>query len=129
MVGATNHNEERHRTTNVPTQGCPNAKPSMAQILARSSTRKCSPTRCRKVHQRHSPIQIHSTSDTSSSIPIFDGSPQESSHRWIAQVERIAALAYWTSSLTLASAASRLAGSARDGTAHTAGGMKPGRSG
>ncbi|KAH6932205.1 hypothetical protein HPB50_003699 [Hyalomma asiaticum] len=61
-----------------------------------------------------SPIQIHSTSDTSSSIPIFDGSPQESAHRWIAQVERIAALAHWTSSLTLASAASRLAGSARD---------------
>ncbi|KAH6924607.1 hypothetical protein HPB50_020140 [Hyalomma asiaticum] len=115
MVGATNHNEERHRTTNVPTQGCPNAEPSMAQILAALvNTQVLLANSLSKGPPAASPIQIHSTSDTSSSIPIFDGSPQESSHRWIAQVERIAALAYWTSSLTLASAASRLAGSARD---------------
>ncbi|XP_049276198.1 uncharacterized protein LOC125760327 [Rhipicephalus sanguineus] len=61
-----------------------------------------------------SPIQIHSTSDTSSSIPTFEGTPQQSAHEWIAQVERIAALAHWTPSLTLVTAASRLTGSAKD---------------
>ncbi|KAH8009205.1 hypothetical protein HPB51_012703 [Rhipicephalus microplus] len=61
-----------------------------------------------------SPIQIHSTSDTSSSIPLFDGTPQQSAHEWITQVERIAALAHWTPSLTLVTAASRLTGSAKD---------------
>ncbi|KAH8008746.1 hypothetical protein HPB51_003393 [Rhipicephalus microplus] len=61
-----------------------------------------------------SPIQIHSTSDTSSSIPLFDGMPQQSTHEWITQVERIAALAHWTPSLTLVTAASRLTGSAKD---------------
>ncbi|KAH6924460.1 hypothetical protein HPB50_018048 [Hyalomma asiaticum] len=115
MVGATNHNEERHRTTNVPTQGSPNAEPSMAEILAALvNTQVLLANSLSRGPPVASPIQIHSTSDTSSSIPIFDGSPQESAHRWIAQVERIAALAYWTSSLTLASAASRLAGSASD---------------
>ncbi|KAH6924510.1 hypothetical protein HPB50_018976 [Hyalomma asiaticum] len=113
--GATNHNEERHRTTNVPTQGSPNAEPSMAEILAALvNTQVLLANSLSRGPPVASPIQIHSTSDTSSSIPIFDGSPQESAHRWIAQVERIAALAYWTSSLTLASAASRLAGSASD---------------
>ncbi|KAH8036350.1 hypothetical protein HPB51_025691 [Rhipicephalus microplus] len=61
-----------------------------------------------------SPIQIHSTSDTSCSIPLFDGTPQQSTHEWITQVERIAALAHWTPSLTLVTAASRLTGSAKD---------------
>ncbi|KAH8033764.1 hypothetical protein HPB51_015796 [Rhipicephalus microplus] len=61
-----------------------------------------------------SPIQIHSTSDTSSSIPLFDGTPQQSAHELITQVERIAALAHWTPSLTLVTAASRLTGSAKD---------------
>ncbi|KAH6931883.1 hypothetical protein HPB50_001309 [Hyalomma asiaticum] len=114
MVGATNHNEERHRTTNVPTQGSPNAKPSMAQILAALVNTQVLLANWLSRFTPRAQIQIHSTSDTSSSIPIFDGSPQESAHRWIAQVERVAALAHWTSSLTLASAASGLAGSARD---------------
>ncbi|KAH6919403.1 hypothetical protein HPB50_029609 [Hyalomma asiaticum] len=115
MVGATNHKEERHRTTNVPTQGSPNAEPSMAQILAALvKTQVLLANSLSRGPPAASPIQIHSSSDTSSSIPIFDGSLQESAHRWIAQVERIAALTHWTSSLTLASAASRLAGSARD---------------
>ncbi|KAL1441862.1 hypothetical protein MTO96_008251 [Rhipicephalus appendiculatus] len=61
-----------------------------------------------------SPIQIHSTSDTSPSVRTFDGTPQQSAHKWIAQVERIAALAHWTSSLTLVTAAIHLTGSARD---------------
>ncbi|KAH6920199.1 hypothetical protein HPB50_028813 [Hyalomma asiaticum] len=114
MVGATNQNEERHGTTNVPTQGSPNAEPPMAQILAALVNTQVLANSLSRGPRAASPIQIPSTSDTSSSIPIFDGSPQESAHQWIAQVERIAALAHWTSSLTLASAASRLAGSARD---------------
>ncbi|KAH7940356.1 hypothetical protein HPB52_023543 [Rhipicephalus sanguineus] len=61
-----------------------------------------------------SPIQIHFTSDTSSSIPTFSGTPQQSAHEWIAQVERIAALAHCTPSLTLVMAASRLTRSAKD---------------
>ncbi|KAH6930024.1 hypothetical protein HPB50_008095 [Hyalomma asiaticum] len=115
MVGATNQNEERHATTSVPTQGSPNAEPSMAQILAALvNTQVLLANSLSRGQPAASPIQIHSTSDTSSPIPIVDGSPQESAHQWTAQVERIAALAHWTSSLTLARAASRLAGSARD---------------
>ncbi|KAH6944145.1 hypothetical protein HPB50_002050 [Hyalomma asiaticum] len=107
MVRATNQNEERHGTTN--------AEPSMAQILAALvNTQVLLANSLPRGPPAASPIQTHSTSDTSSCIPIFDGSPQESAQQWIAQVERIAALAHWTSSLTLASAASRLAGSARD---------------
>ncbi|KAH7982340.1 hypothetical protein HPB52_004144 [Rhipicephalus sanguineus] len=57
-----------------------------------------------------SPIQIHSTSDTASCIAVFDGTSQQSAR----QVERTAALAHWTPSLSLASAANPLAKTARD---------------
>ncbi|KAL1483254.1 hypothetical protein MTO96_033319 [Rhipicephalus appendiculatus] len=61
-----------------------------------------------------SPIQIHSTSDTASYVPVFDGTSQQSAMQWTTQVERIATLAHWTPSLTLVSAANRLAGSATE---------------
>ncbi|KAL1443640.1 hypothetical protein MTO96_045908 [Rhipicephalus appendiculatus] len=56
------------------------------------------------LHKRHVILNPHVRWDT----------PQQSAHEWIAQVERIAALAHWTPSLTLVTAASRLTGSAKD---------------
>ncbi|KAH9381796.1 hypothetical protein HPB48_009796 [Haemaphysalis longicornis] len=40
------------------------------------------------------PIQIHSTSDTASAIPEYDGNVQRNLHDWSAQVERISELAH-----------------------------------
>ncbi|KAH8036246.1 hypothetical protein HPB51_021490 [Rhipicephalus microplus] len=87
----------------------------MAQILAALvNTRALLANTLSRGPPTTSPIQIHSTSDTSSSNPLFDGTPQQSAHEWIMQVEKIAALAHWTPSLTLVTAASRLTGSAKD---------------
>ncbi|KAH7947899.1 hypothetical protein HPB52_016670 [Rhipicephalus sanguineus] len=108
----TNQDAERPAAPTVSTHG---GEPSMAQILAALvNTQALLANSLSRGPPTTSPIQIHSTSDTSSSIPTFDGTPQQSAHEWIAQVERIAALAHWTPSLTLVTAASRLTGSAKD---------------
>ncbi|CAN8014817.1 unnamed protein product [Ixodes persulcatus] len=60
------------------------------------------------------PLQVHSTSDTSTAIPIYDGAIETNIKHWIAEVERIAALAHWTPQLALVNAISRLRGSAKD---------------
>ncbi|KAL1429730.1 hypothetical protein MTO96_015838 [Rhipicephalus appendiculatus] len=107
-----NQDAERPAAPTVSTHG---GEPSMAQILAALvNTQALLANSLSRGPPTTSPIQIHSTSDTSSSIPTFDGTPQQSAHEWIAQVERIAALAHWTPSLTLVTAASRLTGSAKD---------------
>ncbi|KAH8009204.1 hypothetical protein HPB51_012702 [Rhipicephalus microplus] len=99
----------------APTVSTHKGEPSMAQILAAlMNTQALLANMLLRGPPTTSPIQIHSTSDTSSSIPLFDGTPQQSAHEWITQVERIAALAHWTPSLTLVTAASRLTGSAKD---------------
>ncbi|KAH8039955.1 hypothetical protein HPB51_009211 [Rhipicephalus microplus] len=99
----------------APTISTHEGEPSMAQILAGLvNTQALLANTLSRGLPTTSPIQIHSTSDTSSSIPLFDGTPQQSTHEWITQVERIAALAHWTPSLTLVTAASRLTGSAKD---------------
>ncbi|KAH8026926.1 hypothetical protein HPB51_000222 [Rhipicephalus microplus] len=99
----------------APTVSTHEGEPSMAQILtALVNTQALLANMLSRGPSTTSPIQIHSTSDTSSSIPLFDGTPQQSTHEWITQVERIAALAHWTPSLTLVTAASRLTGSAKD---------------
>ncbi|KAL1417167.1 hypothetical protein MTO96_000650 [Rhipicephalus appendiculatus] len=108
----TNQDAERPAAPTVSTHG---GEPSMAQILAALvNTEALLANSLSKGAPTMSLIQIHSTSDTSSSIPTFDGTPQQSAHEWIAQVERIAALAHWTPSLTLVTAAIRLTGSAMD---------------
>ncbi|KAK8780537.1 hypothetical protein V5799_018122 [Amblyomma americanum] len=61
-----------------------------------------------------SPVLIQSTNDTASAIPEYDGSAKRNALTWISQVERVAALAHWSPSLTLATAATRLQGAARD---------------
>ncbi|KAH8039365.1 hypothetical protein HPB51_005726 [Rhipicephalus microplus] len=99
----------------MPTVSMHEGEPSVAQILvALVNTEALLANRLSRGPPTTSPIQIHSTSDTSSSILLFDGTPQQSAHEWITQVERIAALAHWTPSLTLVTAASRLTGSAKD---------------
>ncbi|KAH7935138.1 hypothetical protein HPB52_004487 [Rhipicephalus sanguineus] len=108
----TNQDAESPAAPTVSTHG---GEPSMAQILAALvNTQALLANSLSRGPPTTSPIQIHSTSDTSSSIPTFDGTPQQSAHEWIAQVERIAALAHWTPSLTLVTAANRLTGSAKD---------------
>ncbi|KAH8035052.1 hypothetical protein HPB51_004293 [Rhipicephalus microplus] len=109
---STNQDAARPATPTVSTN---EGKPSMAQILAALvNTQALLANALSRGPPTTSPIQIHSTSDTSSSIPLFDGTPQQSAYEWITQVERIAALAHWTPSLTLVTAASRLTGSAKD---------------
>ncbi|KAH8008948.1 hypothetical protein HPB51_007613 [Rhipicephalus microplus] len=99
----------------TPTISTHEGEPSMTQILAALvNTQALLANTLSRGPPTTSLIQIHSRSDTSSSIPLFDGTPQQSAHEWITQVERIAALAHWTPSLTLVTAASRLAGSAKD---------------
>ncbi|KAK8768143.1 hypothetical protein V5799_005074 [Amblyomma americanum] len=89
--------------------------PSMAAILGMIATTQAQlSTALTRNPAATAPVQIHSTSDTSSAIPLYDRTPQQSVHGWISQVERIEALAHWTESLTLASAATRLTGAARD---------------
>ncbi|KAL1422822.1 hypothetical protein MTO96_021682 [Rhipicephalus appendiculatus] len=101
-----------HATTIILTDG---AEPSMAQIVtALVNTQVLLANSLSRRPPTTSLIQIHSTSDTSSSIPTFDATPQQSAQVWIAQVEKIAALAHWTSSITLATAATRLTGCAKD---------------
>ncbi|KAH7941649.1 hypothetical protein HPB49_015851 [Dermacentor silvarum] len=97
------------RRSAASTQSLPRLRSS-----PRSSTHKSSSRTLSRGPPTTNPIHVHSTSDTSSAIPTYDRVPQECAQRWIAQVERIAALAHWTSSLTLACAANRLTGSARD---------------
>ncbi|KAL1445001.1 hypothetical protein MTO96_029391 [Rhipicephalus appendiculatus] len=97
-----------HAATINSTDG---AEPSTAQILAALvNTQVLLANSLLRGPPTASPIQIHSTSDTSSSIHTFDGTPKQSAQGLIAQMERIAALAHWTSSLTLATAATRLTG-------------------
>ncbi|KAH8033984.1 hypothetical protein HPB51_018495 [Rhipicephalus microplus] len=99
----------------APTVSTHEGEPSMAQILAALvNTQALLANTLSRGPPTTSLIQIHSTSDTSSSIFLFDGTPQQKAHEWITQVERIAALAHWTPSLTLVTAASRLTGSAKD---------------
>ncbi|KAH7964563.1 hypothetical protein HPB51_027199 [Rhipicephalus microplus] len=99
----------------APTVSTHEGEPSMAQILAALvNTQALLTNTLSRGPPTTSLIEIHSTSDTSSSIPLFDETPQQSTHEWITQVERITALAHWTPSLTLVTAASRLTGSAKD---------------
>ncbi|KAH8035888.1 hypothetical protein HPB51_010640 [Rhipicephalus microplus] len=85
----------------APTVSMHDGEPSMAQILAALvNTQALLANTLSRGPPTTSLIQIYSTSDTSSSIPLFDGTPQQSTHDWITQVERIAALAHWTPSLT-----------------------------
>ncbi|KAH8034350.1 hypothetical protein HPB51_023354 [Rhipicephalus microplus] len=108
----TNQDAARPAAPTVSTQ---EGEPSMAQILAALvNTQALLANMLSRGPLTTSSIQIHSTSDTSSSIPLFDGTPQQTAHEWITQVERIAALAHWTPSLTLVTVASHLTGSAKD---------------
>ncbi|KAH8039367.1 hypothetical protein HPB51_005728 [Rhipicephalus microplus] len=108
----TNQDVARPATPTVSTH---EGEPSMAPILAALvNTQALLANRLSRGPPTTSPIQIHSTSDTSSSILLLDGTPQQSAHNWITQVERIAALTHWTPSLTLVTAASCLTGSAKD---------------
>ncbi|CAN8020179.1 unnamed protein product [Ixodes persulcatus] len=59
-------------------------------------------------------LQVHSTRDTSTAIPVYDGAIETNIKHWIAEVERIAAIAQWTPQLALVNAISRLRGSAKD---------------
>ncbi|KAH8035088.1 hypothetical protein HPB51_004329 [Rhipicephalus microplus] len=99
----------------MPTVSTHEGEPSMAQILAALvNTQALLANMLSRGPSMTSPIEIHSTSDTSSSIPWFYGTPHQSAHKWIGQVERIVALAHGTPSLTLVTAASRLTGFAKD---------------
>ncbi|KAH8032018.1 hypothetical protein HPB51_022638 [Rhipicephalus microplus] len=70
----------------VPTVSTHEGEPSMAQILtALVNTQALLANTLSRGPPTTSPIQINSTSDTSSSIPLFDGTPQQSAHEWIKQ--------------------------------------------
>ncbi|KAH8034668.1 hypothetical protein HPB51_000306 [Rhipicephalus microplus] len=72
----------------APTVSTHEGEPSMAQILAALvNTQALLAHTLSRGPLTTSPIQIHSTSDTSSSIPLFDGTPQQSTHEWITQEE------------------------------------------
>ncbi|KAL1478025.1 hypothetical protein MTO96_016898 [Rhipicephalus appendiculatus] len=114
-VNTDSHSEERHDTIYTSAHRSVSGEPLLVQIpatlvdikvLLANSLAGGAPTT--------SPIQIHSSNDTALFLPVFDDTPQKSARQWITQMERIAALAHWTPSLTLASAANHLAGSARD---------------
>ncbi|KAH7944520.1 hypothetical protein HPB52_020939 [Rhipicephalus sanguineus] len=88
----TDQDAERPAAPTISTHG---GEPSMAQIFAALvNTQALLANSLSRGPPTTSPVQIHSTSDTSSSIPTFDRTPQQSTHEWIAQVERIAALAH-----------------------------------
>ncbi|KAH8010038.1 hypothetical protein HPB51_024388 [Rhipicephalus microplus] len=65
----------------APTVSTHEGEPSMAQILATLvNTQALLANTLLRGPPKTSPIQIHFTSDTSSSIPLFDGTPQQSAH-------------------------------------------------
>ncbi|KAH8009317.1 hypothetical protein HPB51_014453 [Rhipicephalus microplus] len=69
-----------------PTVSTHEGEPSIAQILAALvNTQALLANTLSRGPPTMSPIQIHSTSDTSSSIPLFDETPQQSTHEWITQ--------------------------------------------
>ncbi|XP_075553680.1 uncharacterized protein LOC142586319 [Dermacentor variabilis] len=89
--------------------------PSMTEIVAMFARAQLQMTEAlSRMSAPAPPVLIQSTNDTASAIPEYDGDVQRNVQTWITQVERIAALAHWSPSLTLATAATRLQGAARD---------------
>ncbi|KAH9364807.1 hypothetical protein HPB48_007098 [Haemaphysalis longicornis] len=98
----------------------PSETNDMARLMAMMVESQVTIAEC--LARAQQPLQVHSTSDTSTAIAFFDGSVRADVKAWTAETERIASLAHWTPSLTLVNAISRLKGPARDW--HTSYGRK-----
>lgn len=58
------------------------------------------------LRQTTRPLHVHSTSDTSATIPLFEGDTGENIKEWLKNVDRVSELANWTPNLTLLNATS-----------------------
>ncbi|KAK8779210.1 hypothetical protein V5799_019450 [Amblyomma americanum] len=93
----------------------PEGTPSLNEVMAMFARAQLQMTEAlTRMSAPASPVLIQSTNDTASAIPEYDGSAQRNALTWISQVERVAALAHWSPSLTLATAATRLQRAAKD---------------
>ncbi|KAK8779299.1 hypothetical protein V5799_019360 [Amblyomma americanum] len=93
----------------------PEGIPSLKEVVAMFARAQLQMTAAlTRMSAPASPVLIQSTNDAASAIPEYDCSAQRNALTCISQVERVAALAHRSSSLTLATAATRLQGAAKD---------------